>query len=184
VSATPKRELLVAFPPIVGGRPRVLVLGSLPGRKSLEMGQYYAQPQNGFWRIMGVLFGAAPTLLYPERLERLIANRVAVWDVLAAGEREGSLDSAIVPASIVVNEFGAFFARQPDIGLVCFNGAKAAELYRRRVLPALAPRFASLPSRVLPSTSPANASVPFAAKLASWSAALSANVPSTSDTPL
>jgi hypoxanthine-DNA glycosylase len=162
----------VGFPPIVGVRPRVLVLGSLPGRKSLEMGQYYAQPQNGFWRIMGAIFGAGPSLPYPARLERLIASRVAVWDVLAAGEREGSLDSAIVASSIVVNEFGAFFARHGDIGLICFNGMKAADLYRRRVLPTLAPKFASLPSRVLPSTSPANASVPFDAKLASWTAAL------------
>jgi double-stranded uracil-DNA glycosylase len=172
VSAEPRWELSVGFPPIVGGKPRVLVLGSLPGRKSLAMGQYYAQAQNGFWRIMGELFGAGPSLPYPERLERLIANRVAVWDVLAAGERDGSLDSAIVPASIVVNDFGAFFARYASIGLVCCNGTKAAELYRRRVLPVLAPQFAALPFRRLPSTSPANASVPFAAKLASWSAAL------------
>jgi len=162
----------VGFAPIVGVRPHVLVLGSLPGRKSLEMGQYYAQPQNGFWRIMGALFDAGPPLPYLERLARLVANRVAVWDVLAAGEREGSLDSAIVPASCVVNDFGGFFARHADIGLICFNGAKAAELYRRRVLPTLAPELASVPSHVLPSTSPANASVPFAAKLASWSAAL------------
>lgn len=172
MSAVLKRELTVGFSPIAGGRPRVLVLGSLPGRKSLEMRQYYAQPQNGFWRIMGAIFGAGPSLPYPERLEQLVANRVAVWDVVAAGERNGSLDSAIVASSIVVNDFGAFFARHGDIGLVCFNGTKAAELYRRRVLPSLAPKFAALPSRVLPSTSPANASVPFAVKLTSWSAAL------------
>jgi len=184
VSATPKRELLLGFPPIVGGLPRVLVLGSLPGRKSLEMGQYYAQPQNGFWRIMGALFGAGPSLPYAGRLERLIAKRVAVWDVLAAGERDGSLDSAIVPASIVVNDFGAFLARHADIGLVCFNGTKAAELYRRRVLPALAPELALLPSRVLPSTSPANASVPFGAKLATWSAALGSYTPRAPRVPL
>jgi TDG/mug DNA glycosylase family protein len=141
------------------------------------MGQYYAQPQNGFWKIMGELFGAGPSLPYPQRLERLVANGVAVWDVLAAGERNGSLDSAIVPSSIVVNDFGRFFARHTDIGLVCFNGTKAAELYRRRVAPFLAPQFAALPFRLLPSTSPANASVPFAAKLATWSSALSAYGP-------
>jgi double-stranded uracil-DNA glycosylase len=171
VSAAPKRELSIGFSPIAAGRPRALVLGSLPGRKSLEMAEYYAQPQNGFWRIMGAIFGAGPSLPYPQRLEQLIANRIAVWDVLAAGERNGSLDSAIVPSSVVVNDFASFFARHGDIGLICFNGTKAAELYRRRVLPALSPRFASLPSRVLPSTSPANASVPFTAKLASWSSA-------------
>jgi len=172
VSATPQRELSIGFPPIAGDRPRVLVLGSLPGRKSLEMRQYYAQPHNVVWRIMGSLFAAGPSLPYPDRLARLIANRVAVWDVLAAGERDGSLDSAIIHSSIVVNDFAAFFARHPGIGLICFNGTKAADLYRRRVLPALSPAIASVPSRMLPSTSPAHASVPFAVKLESWSAAL------------
>ena len=172
MSATRKRELSVGFAPIAGGEPRALILGSLPGRKSLEMKQYYAQPQNGFWRIMDAVFGAGPSLSYAERLERLIANRVAVWDVLAAGERNGSLDSAIVASSIVVNDFAGFFARHGGIRLICFNGAKAADLYRRCVFPALAPRFAELAIRVLPSTSPANATLPFAAKLARWSAAL------------
>jgi len=172
VKAACKRELSVGFAPIEGGEPRTLILGSLPGRKSLEMGQYYAQPQNGFWRIMGAIFGAGPSLSYPQRLERLIANRIAVWDVLAAGERDGSLDSAIVASSIVVNDFGRFFRRHGGIRVICFNGAKAAELYRRNVMPSLAPRFAELAVRVLPSTSPANATVPFAAKLASWSTAL------------
>jgi TDG/mug DNA glycosylase family protein len=172
VSAARKRKLSIGFAPIAGGEPRVLILGSLPGRKSLDMNQYYAQPQNAFWRIMDALFGAAPSLPYSQRLERLIVNRVAVWDVLAAGERSGSLDSAIVASSIVVNDFGGFFARHEGIRLICFNGAKAAELYRRRVRPALVPRFATLANRVLPSTSPANATVPFAAKLARWSAAL------------
>ena len=172
MSAARKGDLSIGFAPIAGGEPRVLILGSLPGRKSLEMNQYYAQPQNGFWRIMGALFGAGPALPYPQRLERLIASRVAVWDVLAAGERSGSLDSAIVSSSVVVNDFGGFFTRHTGIRLICFNGSKAGELYRRRVLPGLAPSLASLATRLLPSTSPANATVPFAAKLARWSAAL------------
>jgi hypoxanthine-DNA glycosylase len=166
------RELSVGFPPISDATARILVLGSLPGRKSLEMRQYYAQPQNAFWRIMDSLFGAGLTLAYPERVERLIASRIAVWDVLAAGEREGSLDSSIVGSSIVVNDFGAFFERHGELGLICFNGAKAADLYRRKVVPSLAPRFAALEQRVLPSTSPANASLRFETKLARWSAAL------------
>jgi hypothetical protein len=93
-----------------------------------------------------------------------------VWDVLAAGERNGSLDSAIVASSIVVNDFRSFFARHGDVGLICFNGTKAAELYRRRVLPVRA-KFASLPARVLPST-PRERVGAFTAKLASWSAGL------------
>ncbi|HZF28764.1 MAG TPA: DNA-deoxyinosine glycosylase [Gammaproteobacteria bacterium] len=168
------------FPPIAGSRATILILGSLPGQKSLEMGQYYAQPQNGFWRIMGALFGAGPSLPYAARLERLIACGVAVWDVLAAGERAGSLDSAIVSASAVGNDFAEFFERHREIRRVCFNGTKAAQLYKRLVMPTLVPQVAALDTRLLPSTSPAHAARPFAAKLALWSAALSAAAPGAS----
>jgi len=157
---------------VAGANARVLVLGSLPGRMSLERQQYYAQPRNAFWKIMGYLFGAVPELSYARRLQLLRAHRVAVWDVLAAGERSGSLDSAIVASSIVINDFGGFFATHRDLRLVCFNGGKAAELYRRHVLPGLAPASAALEARLLPSTSPAHASRTFAQKLALWSAAL------------
>jgi len=170
----PRPPVAVGFPAVAGIRARVVVLGSLPGRKSLEMGQYYAQPQNAFWKIMGRLFGADSALPYELRLERLRAHGVAVWDVLAAAERAGSLDSAIVASSVVVNDFGAFFARHRGVGLLCFNGSKAAELYRRKVLPTLAPRFAALPIAVLPSTSPAHAALTFEQKLARWSAVLAA----------
>ena len=167
-----RAPLSVGFPPVADARARVLVLGTLPGRRSLEAREYYAQPQNAFWRIMGRLFGAEPQLPYEQRLEKLHAARVAVWDVLAAGEREGSLDSSIVPRSIVVNDFGSFLARHGRIELVCFNGRTAAELYRRKVVPQLTPERAALATRLLPSTSPAYASLRFEQKLALWSAAL------------
>jgi len=154
------------FPPIARRDARVLVLGSLPGQESLRRRQYYAQPRNAFWRIMGELFGASPALPYARRVARLRACRVAVWDVCERAWRAGSLDAAIEPASIVVNDFGAFFARHPRIRLVCLNGGKAFELYRRRVLPALPPEAAALPLLRLPSTSPAHAARPFAAQLA------------------
>ena len=164
--------LSVGFPPIGGTAARVLVLGSLPGVKSLQMREYYAQPYNAFWRIMGELFGAEPALSYAARVAQLRASGVAVWDVLAAGEREGSLDSAIVPASIVVNDFNAFFERHPRIGLICFNGNTAAGLFRRKVLPGLAPQWAAIERQALPSTSPAYASLRFEQKLARWAAVL------------
>ena len=132
-------EFSRGFAPVVGHRPKLLILGSLPGTKSLEMSEYYAQPQNAFWRIMDVLFDAGPQIPYGERLGRLTARGVAVWDVLAAGRRPGSLDSSIDAATAVVNDFRSFFASHGGIRLICFNGAKAAELYRRRVLPTLAP---------------------------------------------
>jgi len=162
----------VGFPPIADGAARALVLGSLPGVKSLEMQQYYAQPHNAFWRIMGELFAAGPELSYAARLARLRAHGLAVWDVLAAGEREGSLDSAIVPASIVVNDFNAFFEQHRRVRLICFNGKTAAALFRRKVLPGLAPEWAAIERHVLPSTSPAYASLRFPQKLAGWAAVL------------
>jgi TDG/mug DNA glycosylase family protein len=164
--------LSVGFPPVADARARVLVLGSLPGRKSLELREYYAQPYNAFWRIMGELFGAGPQLAYEARLATLRAQGVAVWDVLAAGEREGSLDSAIVPSTIVVNDFNQLFARHPRIHAICFNGNTAAGLYRRKVLPRLEPAWATLATHVLPSTSPAYATLRFEQKLERWSAAL------------
>jgi double-stranded uracil-DNA glycosylase len=164
--------LSVGFPPIEDAGARVLVLGSLPGVKSLEMREYYAQPYNVFWRIMGELFGAGPALEYPERLVRLRANGVAVWDVLAAGEREGSLDSSIVRESIVVNDFNGFFAHHGEVRLICFNGNTAAGLYARKVLPGLAAEQATIERRTLPSTSPAYASLRFEQKLERWATAL------------
>ncbi len=124
---------------------------------------------------MGRLFGADPSLSYRSRLARLKASGVAVWDVLAAGEREGSLDSAIVASSIVSNDFRTFLARYPGIDLIGFNGRKAAELFERHVIPSLPEdRAASLTMRVLPSTSPAHASLSFEQKYARWAAVLCA----------
>lgn len=164
--------LSVGFPPIADAAARVLVLGSLPGVKSLEQREYYAQPYNAFWRIMGELVGAGPALEYPARLVQLQSHGVAVWDVLHAGEREGSLDSSIVRESIVVNDFNAFFERHRQLRLICFNGNTAAGLFQRRVVPGLAPEWAALERRALPSTSPAYASLRFEQKLARWREAL------------
>lgn len=164
--------LACGFPPVSSPDARVLVLGSLPGEKSIEMQQYYAQARNAFWPIMGELCGAWPSLPYPRRLERLRAAGIALWDVLAAGERRGSLDSAIVPSSMVINDFAAFFAAHPGIRFVSFNGSMAAQLFVKRVLPTLPAKYAALEMTRLPSTSPANASYSFERKLAAWTAAL------------
>jgi hypoxanthine-DNA glycosylase len=160
------------FPPVIGEGARVLVLGSLPGRASLEAQQYYAQPQNAFWRIMGALVGAGPELGYRQRLARLKSSSLALWDVLAAARREGSLDAAIIRETAIVNDFASLFERHHCIELVCFNGRTAEELFRRRVLPSLPARFADIALHALPSTSPAHAGMPFALKLERWSLVL------------
>jgi TDG/mug DNA glycosylase family protein len=158
------------FPPIARRDARVLILGSLPGQESLRRRQYYAQPRNAFWPIMGALCGAGPELPYRARARRLAASGIALWDVCATAFRAGSLDASIVARSVVVNDFGAFLARHRDIRLVCFNGRTAAALYRRHVLPALAPGARGLATLELPSTSPAHAALSLPAKLERWRA--------------
>ena len=158
-----------SFAPISAPHATVLILGSLPGTRSLAEQRYYAQPQNAFWKIMGELFDAGPELAYAERTQRLTECSIALWDVVASAERPGSLDSAIVGASVVVNDFQGLFESHPHIELVCFNGAKAAELYERRVLPILEGDFEHIRYERLPSTSPAHAAMRIEEKLTRWS---------------
>ena len=165
------------FPPIADAHARILILGSLPGQVSLQRQQYYAQPHNAFWKIMGRLFGAGPELPYAERARRLVRNGIALWDVCAAAERPGSLDAAIVHASVVPNDLAAFLVSHPDVGLVCFNGGKAAELYWRLVRPGLPATLRAIRYETLPSTSPAHAAMPFDEKLARWAAVLKGLAP-------
>jgi TDG/mug DNA glycosylase family protein len=158
--------IVCSFPPIAAPDARLLILGSMPGKASLAANQYYAHPRNLFWPIMGELFVAGLELSYEKRLGVLQGEGVALWDVLKECFRVSALDSDIVEASIVANDFTDFFARHPQIRHVFFNGAKAEQAFRRYALPTLA----HLPIELirLPSTSPANAAIPFAARLAQW----------------
>jgi hypoxanthine-DNA glycosylase len=160
------------FPPIAAPSARILVLGTMPGKASLAAGRYYAHPRNSFWRIVGEVLGFDPSLPYEERVSFLRASGIALWDVLQLCTRESSLDSDIDEASIVPNDFASFFAAHPGVRRVCFNGAKAADLYRKHVQPQLAGRASDLEHVPLPSTSPANAGIPYAEKLRAWAAAL------------
>lgn len=158
------------FPPIARRDAQILILGSLPGQMSLQRRQYYAQPQNAFWRIMGELFGAGPELSYAARGRRLREQRVALWDVCASAWRPGSLDTAIRPDSIELNDFAEFFRKHGQIRLIAFNGSKAAELFERRALSLLPEAARKIPRRIMPSTSPANATLSYARKLKHWAA--------------
>ncbi len=156
------------FPPVAREDARVLVLGSMPGAASLAAGRYYAHPRNAFWPIAGALFGFGADAPYDERLAGLTAAGVALWDVLAACERPGSLDAAIDRATARTNDFVAFFAAHPRLSAVACNGGAAHELFRRRVLPHLAAAGFGTKLVALPSTSPAHAGRSLAQKRAAW----------------
>lgn len=146
----------------------ILILGSMPGVASLKQQQYYAHPRNAFWPIMGEMFGFDRALPHPERLEQLRQNHIALWDVVHQCERPGSLDASIRPGSVIANDFAALFQTHPHIRAIFFNGRKAADLYRKLMLPELAEPWRSFPRTTLPSTSPAHASMNRHQKFDAW----------------
>ncbi len=159
---------VAGFAPVADADARILILGTMPGVVSLTEARYYANPRNAFWPIAAQLFGVVQASPYEARLQALRQAGVALWDVLADCERPGSLDAAIVSATAVPNDFGAFFAAHPALQVVGFNGARAAQLYRRHVLPTLGAQAPALRYVALPSTSPAHAAQGFEQKLAAW----------------
>ncbi|MCP4094255.1 MAG: DNA-deoxyinosine glycosylase [Planctomycetes bacterium] len=165
--------LCKGFAPLLGDRAKVLILGSMPGAESIRQNQYYAFERNSFWWIMGELFGASWELPYEQRVTRLTDSGIAVWDVLASCQREGSLDSAIDQGSEVVNDFIGLLQEHP-IELILLNGGKAKQAWKRSVQPIMAEHGLELQCLKMPSTSPAYAAMKVEAKLEKWRAALSA----------
>ncbi|MEX0617743.1 MAG: DNA-deoxyinosine glycosylase [Pseudohongiellaceae bacterium] len=157
-----------SFPPVSDKQATRLILGSMPGKASLIANRYYAHPRNHFWRITGSILNIRSGLSYGERCAELVRRRVALWDVLSACTRPGSLDSDIIEASIIPNDFETFLQAHRGIKAIYFNGAAAEKIYRRHVLPRLGAEFTGIPLTRLPSTSPANASVSLEVKMERW----------------
>lgn len=155
--------MLKGLPPLVSSRTRLLILGSFPGVASLKSEQYYGHPQNHFWRILQVIWPDFPINTgansYKNRSEWLLSRGLGVWDVYAACEREGSLDSNI--RRPVVNDFATLQNRCPALEAIAHNGGESFKHARHTSL-------LGLPVYKLPSTSPANASWSFERKLAAW----------------
>jgi hypoxanthine-DNA glycosylase len=137
----------------------VLILGSFPSEASLAARQYYAHPRNHFWVVLGAVLNEPLTELpYGDRLSRVRAHRVGIWDTIVACERAGSLDAAIRNAER--GEIARVRRIARELKAVCFNGNTAG---RARGAWAAA-GYATL---VLPSTSPAYTR-PISEKLAAW----------------
>lgn len=160
----------MGLPPVVSPTTRLLVLGSFPGTASLAARQYYAHPRNHFWPIVTTLLaddpGAVMALDYAARCAWLLQQGLGLWDVYAACERRGSLDSAIRQAQ--TNDFHALRARCPGLRAIAHNGSESFRHARHT---------AALGVSVvrLPSTSPTNASWSLERKLTAWRAALRAH---------
>lgn len=155
---------LQGLPPIINAQARVLVLGSFPSAASLAAQQYYAHPQNQFWRILGAVLAQPLTGMdYAARIAAVQAAGIAIWDVFASCERNGSLDAAIRNA--LPNELAAVKKSALAIRRVCFNGRMAARLQRET-------EALGYEVCILPSTSPAHAGMGFEEKLLRWRAAL------------
>jgi hypoxanthine-DNA glycosylase len=155
----PPAERRRGLPPIVAADARILILGSFPSEASLRARAYYAHPRNQFWPIIGVIVGEALAgMAYAERVARVRAHRIAIWDTIVECARAGSLDAAIRDA--VRAEVATIATRARGLRVVAFNGrtsARAAPLWRA----------AGYETLEMPSTSPAY-TLAFAEKLASW----------------
>ncbi|BBO59441.1 DNA-deoxyinosine glycosylase [Mycoavidus sp. B2-EB] len=152
--------MLQGFPPVLANDTRVLILGSFPGTASLLATQYYAHPRNQFWRLLGTLLNEPlAELTYAVRLERILTYRIGLWDVLAACQRKGSLDTAIRQATS--NDFSGLQQCAPRLEKICFNGKTAG-----RFAPVL--QAAGYQTLALPSSSPAYAVLSFEQKLRAW----------------
>lgn len=153
-------RLLSGLSPVMQPDARLLILGSFPGTASLAAGQYYAHPRNQFWRLLSaVLDDDLVSLAYQARLNRLAIYRIGLWDVIAACERQGSLDASIRNARSA--DFSLLRQGFPALRRIAFNGktaGRAASLFESSGFETL----------VLPSSSPANAQLSFSQKLVQW----------------
>lgn len=139
-----------SFAPIANNHIQILILGSLPGDKSIQEGEYYAHPQNRFWKLIKLIFNSTDFKSYSEKLETLLINQIGLWDVCAQANRKGSMDIAIVEEE--PNNLAQFLTDHPQLHTIIFNGQKAHQLFKKHFK-----RTENHQYYILPSTSPANA---------------------------
>ncbi len=152
-----------SFGPLIDHDSRVLILGSMPGKASLEKGQYYAHPLNKFWALVYSNFDLPPHSLYEDRIAFLKSRKIAMWDVINQCERSGSSDSKIF--NPVTNDLEKLVVQHPNLKYILFNGKTAEKLFIRNIKGKISTGIAFI---TLPSSSPANAGVSLVQKLEKW----------------
>lgn len=157
-------QTLRCFPPVVNTKSKVLILGSMPGDKSLKLKQYYGNPLNQFWKIMANVLDCEFTPIYKEKLDLLLEHKVALWDTIDSCQRKGSADSKIKNPTI--NDIESLLKKYLNIRAVFCNGQTSHKLFIK-----YHPHF-SLPLKILPSSSPA-LTKPLKWKIREWKKSIS-----------
>jgi double-stranded uracil-DNA glycosylase len=153
--------LKACLPPIFAPDAKLLILGSLPGDQSLSRQQYYAHPRNQFWKLLDSTFQSNLAQLgYDARLAALKDLGIALWDVVAQADREGSLDGNL--RSSLANDLPHLLQKLPTLKAVAFNGGTAFKMGMKN-----AQIFSHLEVVAMPSSSPAY-TLPFEDKLERW----------------
>ncbi|WET50962.1 DNA-deoxyinosine glycosylase [Chryseobacterium indologenes] len=149
-----------SFPPLIDDQSEIIILGSIPGVKSLEMQQYYAHPQNKFWKIILELLNEEFTEDYFKRIKTLKKHHIALWDVIDSCERKGSLDSEIKNEE--ANQIAALLEEYPNVKAIFCNGGKSYKNLQK-----LLGKDYKLPVFLMPSTSPLH-TISFERKFEEW----------------
>ena len=150
-----------SFPPITSQNPKVLILGSLPGDMSITKNEYYGHARNRFWKVLASLLQTDIPENYEQKVALVRSNQLAVWDVAMSAIRPGSLDTAIKDE--LPNEIHQFLDKNSEVKCICFNGQKAAAMYKKHFQ--LQDHIIYL---TLPSTSPANAGCSLEKLIEQW----------------
>lgn len=156
--------MITSFAPIEPADAKILLLGTMPSVQSLLQARYYGNPQNMFWKLIFALWDKPEPKEYQEKTAFLKEKRIALWDVLMACEREGSLDSNIKNPQ--PNDIIGLLERQPHIHTIFFNSQNAERFFRRLVLRDIEREYRYV---TLPSSSPARV-MRFDEKLSHWRA--------------
>lgn len=154
------KSRIKSFPPVVSENSKILILGSIPGVKSLEKQEYYAHPQNQFWKLMFCIFNEEFSMNYEDRTNLLKNNKIAIWDTIESCERVGSLDTNI--KNEVSNQIPDLLENYPNIKVIFCNGQKSY----KNLLKLLGKEF-KIPIVLMPSTSPLH-TISFESKLKEW----------------
>jgi len=151
-----------SFSPIIYSDTKILIFGSLPGKKSLEIQQYYGHARNRIWKILSHLTGSDVPVTYQQKKELLYKNKIGLWDVAHSAHREGSLDSNIKDES--PNDIESLLDNYSSIKVIGFNGKKSEKMFYKYFTEKTDIKYVPLPS-----TSPANMVISFEDICARWS---------------